>query len=132
MPNLHLDGASELTVTLTIGGGVALQDPELWRLVNKAGALKYERIPRSSATVSNADWIIDLEGADVAALQLYWDAIEPNEPEWSYPAKIEVINQNGDLLRGRSYSQRNPQVKTYNIGPIPPHGGSELEVINAW
>jgi hypothetical protein len=132
MSNLYLNGASQLTVKLTIGAGVALQDAELWRLVDQNGALSFVKLRRNSTNVSTADWNIAINDAAVVALQLYWDAIEPNEPEWSYPGKIEVTDQNGDHLKGRSSSHRNPQVHTYKIGPIPPHGSSEVEKINVW
>ena len=132
MPNLKLGSATDLTVKLTIGAGVALQDPELWQMVYyQHGNMQYVKVQRDSMDVSSAQWVIPVDGATLIALQLYWDAIEPNEPEWSYPGKIEVIDESGAYLKGQSSSQKNPQIKTYQIGPIPPHGGSELETITA-
>lgn len=129
---LALAGAKKLSIELTLDSGVALIGPELWRFVETApGEFAHRKVNLASpATASHAEWTLTTGDADWAALKIYWDAIEPEQPTWPYKATIAVAGPNGQLSP-KGAGQENPSTIACMIGPKPPHGGSEMVAIYA-
>jgi hypothetical protein len=124
---VRLGGATRINVKLEVGGGVELLEPELWRLTRADdGTLKNTKLGLGDSDESSAEWSLAVRGATEIALTVFWDAMEPMQAKWVYPATITVTDQDGAPLEGA-----NPHVRICKIGSVTPNAGSELESIYA-
>ena len=121
------NGTTAVNVDLQLGGGVAIDGPELWILVGQ----NFVQAPGPpTVTAARARWRnIPRPAHGGIFLQLFWSAFDPMHNTWRYEAKITVTDQSGARLPGRD-GHVNPARLPRDVGAIVPSWGHEQEPIS--